>query len=228
MEAHHSSRRYLILFVLSVSISMLPIFPQEFTCEIGLGAGVWTGPWNQAQRDTYTSLGLDAGLLMIPAASAAAVWKGPVLFGPIRLGVSGGLGLWSGSISGRQDGDLDRAGSILAVALEALPRMEAQIPLGKGAFVAFLELGAGFVVGPLISIDVLPGSRTIGKTPPEFMRRFLGIAGIGAGYRTGPFSFRLKVEGSIADFDPSPSGADVLGRLLVSAEYAFTRKESSP
>lgn len=208
--------------------SALPVFGGEFGLEVGFGTGVWGGPWSQDVRDNHDTLGMGSRRLLIPAGSAAAVWKGPELFGPVRFEVSGGLGLWSGSLGGYESGDLEQAHSILALALEARPRLRVEFPLNKGALITEVSLGVGFMLGPLIAIDVLPGLRSVSKTPPEFLHRWMGIAGLGVGYRfTRAFSLSLRIDGGIADFDPAP-GSDpaLMGRLLVCAGYLFPMKEA--
>lgn len=222
------SSRIISLTFAAVLFSTFPAFGGEFGLEAGIGAGIWGGPWSRDVRDNHDALGLDSRRLLIPAGSAAVVWKGPALFGPLRLEAAGGLGLWSGSWGGYGSGDLEQAHSILALALEARPRLTAEFPLSKGSLTVDISLGAGFVLGPLLSIDALSGVRSVSKTPPEFLNRVMGVAGLGLGYRfTRSFSLSLRLDGGLADFDPAPGGEPaILGRLQVCAEYLVRKKET--
>ncbi len=229
MSKRAPSRRVFLSVFLALS-SLVPLHAQSFSLEAGLGTGFWGGAWNTGLRESFEGLGLSAGTLLSPAASAGLVWAGPKLFGPVRLRISTGLGLWSGGVGGRQGGDLERSGSLFAFALEAVPRLEAEFPLRRGALRTFLGLGAGMVVGPMLSVDMLPGLTSISKTPPEFLHRWLGIASIGIGYRTdSSLAFLLRAEGGISDFDAAPgTGTALMSRLLLAAEYPLTGKETRP
>ncbi|HAE21719.1 MAG TPA: hypothetical protein DCG47_05270 [Spirochaetaceae bacterium] len=199
----------------------------EYTLEIGLGSGLWGGSWSQATRDTDSSLGLATKALLMPALAASLNWQGPHLFGPVSFNASAGLGLWSGSLAGVQDGDLERAHSILAFALEARPTLSAEFSLSRGELITELSLGTGFVLGPILAIDDLPGYRSVSKTSPLFLKRFFGTAGLGLGYRPNPsFSFLLRTEAALADFDEARGSKPTwMGRFMVSMAYALPAKE---
>lgn len=173
---------------------------------------------------------MDAGGLLIPAVSAAASWRGPLFLGPARLCGTAGLGLWSGSIGGRQAGDLDRASSNLVLTLEAVPGIEAAFPFAGGLLLTQLRLGFGFALGPVTTIDVLPGLRTVSRASPDFLHRFIAIAGVGIGYKPGDaLAFLVRAEGSLADFDAAAeSGSTLMGRLLLVVQYSLASKESTP
>ncbi len=220
--------RLVVLTLAIILLSSFPAFSGDFGLEAGFGAGIWGGPWSRDVLSSQDTLGLGSRRLLIPAGSSAVVWKGPELFGPFRLEVAAGLGLWSGSWGGYESGDLEQAHSILALALEARPRLTAEFPLKRGALVVDANLGTGFVLGPLLSIDTLPGVRSVSKASPEFLNRLMGIAGLGIGYRfTRFFVLSLRLDGGIADFDPAPgSDPSLMGRLLVCAEYLFPKKET--
>ncbi|PKL24470.1 MAG: hypothetical protein CVV47_08470 [Spirochaetae bacterium HGW-Spirochaetae-3] len=209
-------------------LSLNPAYGHDFNVELSLGTGIWGGPWAQAVNDANLPLGLDTKGLIIPTLSAATVWKGPPLFGPVRFNAAAGLGLWSGSLAGYQDGELQRAQSILAFALEAQPRLTAEFPINQGHFIAELGLGFGIALGPVLSIDAFPGFMSVAKTSPDFFRRFFGTAGIGVGFRAnGRFSYMMRAEAGIADFGAAPGdGPTWIGRFQASISYALPGKDS--
>lgn len=222
-------RRSLRLVSLSLFAALLihPSYAHDFLLELSLGDGLWGGPWYQAIEDTDVSLGLETKQLLMPASSGSLIWQGPQLFGPVRFNAAAGLGLWSGSLAGVQGGELERAHSILAFALEARPMLKAEFPLRGGSLVADFSLGTGIILGPIVSIDDLPGFRSVSKASPVFFKRFIGIAGLGLSYRTsGPLSYGLRGEAALADFDEASGSKPAwMGRFLVSVAYELPAKE---
>jgi hypothetical protein len=218
--------KLLTLFLFTIFL-VHPSYGQDYLVELSLGNGLWGGPWYQAIQDTDSSLGLESKQLLIPAFAASINWQGPQLFGPVRFNAAAGLGLWSGSLAGVQGGELERAHSIMAFALEARPMLKAEFPIRGGSLVADLSLGTGIILGPIVAIDDLPGFRSVSKASPVFFKRFIGIAGLGLGYRsTGPLSYGLRGEAALADFDEaSGSKPNWMGRFMVSIAYELPAKE---
>ena len=214
-----------LLFVSSALIN--PSYADDYNLELGLGTGLWGGLWSQSIRDTDASLGLTTRTLLIPALAAAISWQGPLLFGPVSFNASAGLGSWSGSLAGIRDGDMERAHSIMACALEARPTLSAEFRVRGVYMLTELSLGTGFILGPILAIDDLPGFRSVTKASPPFFKRFFATAGLGLAYRPHPsYSFGLRGEAALADFEEASGSKPYwMGRFMVSVAYALPAKE---